>query len=133
MRNVFRHTPMQEPIEHRLSQMPLRRTPAHWRHAILEKAHAAPEASPQSSPSRISPNWLALAAAWTLIALLQWDANLGSATPKADSLPGGLYVPNLSAFRSPEAYLEELLAEPPSNPPAPKQSRHTAQKATAIA
>ena len=124
---------MQEPIEHRLSQMPLRRAPAQWRDAILQKAHAVPEASPQSSPSRISPNWLALAAAWTLIALLQWDANQGSTTPKADSLPGGLYVPSLSAFRSPEAYLEELLAEPPSLPPTPKQSRCTKQKASLIA
>ena len=123
---------MQEPIEHRLSQMPLRRAPAHWRDAILQKAHAVREARPQSSRLRISTNWLALAAAWTLIALLQWDANQGN-TPKTDSLPGGLYVPSLSAFRSPEAYLEELLAEPPSLPPIPKQSRCTTQKASRIA
>ena len=123
---------MQEPIEHRLSQMPLRRAPAHWRDAILQKAHAVREARPQSSRLRISTNWLALAAAWTLIALLQWDANQGN-TPKTDSLPGGLYVPSLSAFRSPEAYLEELLAEPPSLPPTPKQSRCTKQKASLIA
>ncbi len=123
---------MQEPIEHRLSQMPLRRAPAHWRDAILQKAHAVPEVSPQSSRSRISTNCLALAAAWTLIALLQWDANQGN-TPKTDSPPEGLYVPTLSAFRNPEAYLEELLAEPPSLPPTPKQSRCTKQKASLIA
>ena len=132
MRSACKYNPMKEPIEHRLSQMPLRRAPAHWRNAILEKACAVPGHCAQSSSSRLSTNWLALAAAWTLIALLQWDFNQGN-TPNTDSLPGGLYIQSLSAFRSPEAYLEELLAEPPSVPPAPKQSRCTTHKAAIIA
>ena len=112
--------------------MPLQGAPAHWRHAILQKARTVPESSPRPSGTRISKNWLALAAAWTLIALLKWDSNREN-IPRTDSLPEGFYVPSLSAFRSPEAYLEALLADPPSPPPAPKQSRRTTQRNAAIA
>ncbi|RFC42608.1 MAG: hypothetical protein DVB28_001813 [Verrucomicrobia bacterium] len=123
---------MKDPLENRLSQMPLRRAPAHWKNTIVQKAHPAPETCPQSPDRRISANWLALAAAWSLIALLQWDSNRGN-SPGTDSLPGGFYIPSLSAFRTPEAFLEELLAEPRSLPPGPKHSRYTAHKAAIIA
>jgi hypothetical protein len=118
---------MKEPLEHRLSQMPLRRAPTVWRQAILQKAHGIPEASPQPSNSRISKNWLALAASWTLIALLKWDSTQAN-TRETGPLPEGFYIQSLSAFRSPEVFLEALLAEPPSPPPAPKQSRRTTRE-----
>jgi len=127
MKSAFKPKPMNKTFEHRLSQMPLRRAPVDWRQAILRKAHAIRKAPPEPSSNRISKNWMALAAVWTLIALLRWDSTEESTSGTAP-LPEGFYVPCLSAFRSPEVYLEALLAEPPSPPPTPKQSRRTTRE-----
>jgi len=104
---------MQDPLEIRISKLPLRRTPAHWKNAILKQAAAAPVRR------EFSLNQLAFAAAWTLIGLLQWQA-AEPTSPSTGTLPGLIYVPHLSALRNSEAVLEELLAEPAALPPIPK-------------
>jgi len=113
---------MQDPLEIHISKLALRRTPAHWKNAILKQAAAAPVRR------EFSLNQLAFAAAWTLIGLLQWQA----AEPTSTNT-GPIYVPPLSALRNSEAVLEELLAEPAALPPIPKQSSHSPTPPVAIA
>lgn len=115
---------MQDPLETRLSQLPLRPAPAHWRRAILNRAADVPPRK------RLSANWLALAAAWILIGLLQWHSNAPGA-PHMKGLTGPIYLPVLSALRTQKAVLEELLAEPLPPPPAPRQSRTILQPSAA--
>jgi len=117
---------MQDPLEIRISELPLRRTPRHWKNAILKQAAAAP------ARREFSLNQLAFAAAWTLIGLLQWQA-AEPTSPSTGTLPVLIYVPHLSALRNSEAVLEELLAEPAALPPIPKQSRHNPTPPVAIA
>ncbi len=117
---------MQDPLEIRISKLPLRRTPAHWKIAILKQAAAAPVRR------EFSLNQLAFAAAWTLIGLLQWHGAEPTST-NTGTLPGLIYVPPLSALRNSEAVLEELLAEPAALPAVPKQSSHSPTLPVAIA
>ena len=115
---------MQDPLETRLSQLHLRPAPAHWRSAIFNRAA---DVLPRR---RLSANWLALAAAWVAIGLLQWHSNAPGALP-IKGLTGPIYLPVLSALRTQEAVLEELLAEPVPPPPVPRQSRTTRQPSAA--
>jgi hypothetical protein len=106
---------MQDSFERRLSQLPMRRAPAHWKHVVLNRAEAA-------VPRRRLPwNWMALAAAWGVIAVLQWQSNPLD-TPSQSGQHREVFAPALSAFRAPEFFLEEILADPVPLPP-PRQGR----------
>jgi hypothetical protein len=117
---------MQDPLEKRLSKLPLQRAPADWKSTILKQAaHAVP-----GKP--LPWNWMSLAAAWMLIGLLQWHTHEPGA-PKAGEHPFPIFLPHLSALRSPDAYLEGLLADPSPIHLAPRQSRRAHKPTCTIA
>ncbi len=126
MRNVSKNQAMQDPLENRLSKLPLQRAPAHWKTAILKQA------APAIPPKQVPWNWMSLAAAWALIGLLQWQTYEPS-TPNTGDHTSPIYIQSLSTLRSPEVYLEELLADPSPIQIAPRQSRYTPKATAALA